>query len=56
MRKESIVLVLGVLLLLVSLTADPIGLGEGTGVGWKQITGAVLGVALAAAAMVRLRR
>ena len=49
-------LVAGVLLFLVSLTADTIGIGEGTGVGWKQITGAVIGVVMAAIGMVRLRR
>jgi hypothetical protein len=49
-------LVAGVLLFLVSLTADASGIGEGTGVGWKQITGAVIGVVIAAIGMVRLRR
>ncbi len=49
-------LVAGVLLFLVSLTADTIGIGEGTGVGWKQIPGAVIGVVMAAIGMVRLRR
>jgi len=49
-------LVFGVLLFLVSLTADTAGFGEGTGVGWKQITGAVIGVVMAAVGIVRLRR
>ena len=49
-------LVFGVLLFLVSLTADTIGIGEGTGVGWKQITGTVIGVVTAAIGIVRLRR
>lgn len=49
-------LVIGVLLFLVSLTADTTGLGEGMGVGWKQITGAVIGVVIAAIGIVRLRR
>ena len=49
-------LVVGVLLFLFSLTADTIGIGEGTGVGWKQITGAVIGVVIAAIGMIRLRR
>ena len=49
-------LVVGVLLFLFSLTADAIGIGEGTGVGWKQITGAVIGVVIAAIGIVRLRR
>ena len=51
-----VVLTVGVLLFLISLTADSLGIGEGTGVGWKQISGAFVGVVLAAAAMVRLRR
>lgn len=46
-----VLLVLGVLLFLVSLTADATGIGEGTGIGWKQITGAVLGVVAAIAGM-----
>ena len=49
-------LVAGVLFFLFSLTADTIGIGEGTGVGWKQITGAVIGVVIAAIGIVRLRR
>ena len=49
-------LVAGVLLFLFSLTADTIGIGEGPGVGWKQITGAAIGVVIAAIGIVRLRR
>ena len=49
-------LVAGMLLFLISLTADATGIGEGTGVGWKQITGAVIGVVIAAIGMIRLRR
>lgn len=49
-------LTFGVLLFLVSLTADSLGIGEGTGVGWKQITGAVVGLIMAATGMVQLRR
>jgi hypothetical protein len=56
MRKPIIVLVLGILMFLISLTADSTGIGEGTGLGWKQITGAVFGLLMAAAAMVQLRR
>ena len=41
---------------LTGLTADATGIGEGTGVGWKQITGAVIGVVIAAIGMIRLRR
>ena len=49
-------LVIGVLMFLVSLTADTTGFGEGTGVGWKQITGAGIGMVMAAVGIVRLRR
>jgi len=51
-----ILLVAGVLLFLVSLTADPLGLGQSPGLGLKQIAGAVIGVVIAAVGMVRLRR
>lgn len=50
------VLTVGVLLFFISLTADSLGIGEGTGIGWKQITGAIFGIVVAAGAMVRLRR
>jgi hypothetical protein len=42
------VLVFGVLLLLASLFADPLALGQpGTTFGWKQILGTILGLGLA---------
>lgn len=56
MNRAVVFLVAGVLLFLVSLTADAIGVGEGTGIGWKQILGAVVGVVVAAVGMVQLRR
>ena len=57
MRALAIsLLVAGVLLFLFSLTADATGIGEGTGMGWKQITGAVIGVVIATIGMIRLRR
>jgi len=56
MKRAVIFLVAGVLLFLVSLTADAIGVGEGTGIGWKQILGAVVGVVIAAVGMVQLRK
>ena len=56
MRLPVILLVAGVLLFLVSLTADVTTIGEGTGIGWKQIAGAVIGVVLAAAGMIQLRK
>jgi hypothetical protein len=51
-----ILLGVGVLMFLVFLTADATGIGEGTGVGWKQITGAVFGIVIAAAGVRQLRR
>jgi len=56
MNRAVVFLVVGVLLFLVSLTADAVGIGEGTGIGWKQILGAVVGVVVAASGMVQLRR
>jgi hypothetical protein len=48
-------LTVGVLLFLISLTADSLGIGEGTGVGWKQITGAIVGVVVAALGIMNFR-
>ncbi|MFV2071865.1 MAG: hypothetical protein ACC742_04335 [Thermoanaerobaculales bacterium] len=56
MRNSVILLVLGVLLFLVCLTADVIGLGPSPGLGWKQILGAVVGVVIAAIGMIGIRR
>ena len=42
-----ILIILGVLLAIVSLAADVIGIGNGMGIGWKQILGAVVGVLVA---------
>jgi hypothetical protein len=50
-----ILLVAGVLCFLVSATADSIGVGGAPGIGWKQVLGMVVGVALAAVGMVTLR-
>lgn len=51
-----LVLAAGVLLFLLALAADGLGLGSSPGLGWKQITAAAAGVALAAYGLVRLRR
>jgi hypothetical protein len=52
-----LVLVFGVLLLLASLFADPLGLGQpGTSFGWKQMLGTVLGLAVIGGGIVLLRR
>jgi hypothetical protein len=56
MNKAVVVLVVGVLVFLVSLTADVTGIGEGGAIGWKQILGAVVGVVVAAIGMVQLRK
>lgn len=44
-RVGAALLVLGAALLVLSALADPIGIGEGGGIGWKQITGMVVGAA-----------
>lgn len=49
-------LVLGVLVFLVALAADPLGLGASPGLGVYQIAGAVVGVVLAAYGMVQMRK
>ena len=56
-RKTTgvVVLVAGVLLFLVAAAADSIGVGGAPGFGWKQITGAVVGVIAAAAGLSLLR-
>jgi hypothetical protein len=47
----------GIILLLASLFADPLALGQpGTSFGWKQILGSALGLILATLGMVILRR
>ena len=57
MKTSSIAMLsAGVLIFLLFLTADSIGVGEGTGIGWKQISGAAFGVILAASGMYRLRQ
>ena len=54
MNKSAIFLVVGVLVFLVSLLADSVGIGEGTGIGWKQITGSVVGLAIAVIGIVQM--
>jgi len=56
MKKPVILLVVGVLFFLICLAADAVGIGEGTGIGWKQITGAVVGVIVAAVGIVQMRK
>ena len=45
-RFGATLLVLGAVLLVLSALADPIGIGDGHGIGWKQITGMVVGAAV----------
>ena len=56
MSKPVILLIVGIVLFLISLAADAVGIGEGTGIGWKQITGAVVGVIVAAVGIVQMRK
>ncbi len=51
-----VVIGLGVLLVLISLFADPLGLGKSAGFGWKQTLGAVVGVLVVVAGAYLLRR
>ena len=46
----------GVVVLAASALADPIGIGEGSGIGWKQIVGIVVGALVAGWGAVMLRR
>ena len=51
MSKKSLGMVLifiGAVAAIVSLGADALGLGNGLGIGWKQIVGALVGVLILA--------
>jgi len=56
MNKPIILIVVGVALFFVSLTADAFGIGEGTGIGWKQITGFIVGLIIAGVGAVQMRK
>ncbi len=56
MKAPVIFLVVGVLVFLLSLTADSLGFGTSPGLGLVQIVGAVAGVVVAAFGMYRMRR
>ena len=47
---------IGVVVLAASLLADPIGIGEGSGFGWKQVVGIIVGVLVAGWGALMLRR
>ena len=57
-RVGGIVVAVGVVLLVISALAEPIGLGDGDGFGWKQVTGVIIGAAVAVfgLALMYLRR
>jgi hypothetical protein len=56
MNRPVVIFVAGVMLFLVSLMADAFGIGEGTGIGWKQITGFMVGLIVAAIGAVQMRK
>jgi len=56
MNKPVILLVIGVALFFVSLTADAFGIGEGTGIGWKQITGSFVGLVIAGVGAIQMKK
>lgn len=56
MGRPAIFLVVGVVVFLVSLLADAFGIGEGTGIGWKQITGSIVGLAVVAVGIVQMKK
>lgn len=56
MNKAVVMLAAGVLLFFVSLTADAFGIGEGTGIGWKQITGFLVGLVIAGVGAAQMRK
>jgi len=51
-----VAIVVGALLVLISLFADPLGLGRSSGFGWKQILGVVVGALIIAAGFYQRRR
>jgi hypothetical protein len=55
-RVGWLLVAVGVVVLAASALADPIGIGEGSGVGWKQVVGVVVGALVAAWGAVVLRR
>ena len=47
-KKLGVVFIfLGVIVLIISLAADAVGIGNATGIGWKQILAAVIGALVA---------
>lgn len=50
-----LLVLVGIALLAVSAAADPLGVGGAPGFGWKQIAGVLVGAALAAFGLTKLR-
>ncbi len=48
-------LIVGIVLMVVSLAADPLGIGAAPGMGWRQLAGTAVGVVLAVAGIATLR-
>ncbi|MEP0774216.1 MAG: hypothetical protein HRF46_07620 [Acidobacteriota bacterium] len=55
-QRSVVLLVVGALLVVISATADFLGLGGAPGFGWKQTAGVVMGVVLLVAGSASLRR
>jgi hypothetical protein len=53
--RSVALVVVGVVLVLVSLLADTLGIGAHVGVGWKQLLGAAIGLAVAVVGGLGLR-
>lgn len=54
--RGFVMIAAGGLLAAVSIVADEIGIGEGTGVGWRQVLGTLVGLAVAAVGAYRARQ
>jgi len=54
----GVVIVVGAVLLVLSALAEPIGIGDGGGFGWKQTTGVIVGgvVIVIGLALIHVRR
>jgi hypothetical protein len=58
MSKKTVgivALIIGIVIFVAALGADAIGVGGGSAIGWKQILGAVVGVAIGVVGMVLSR-
>ena len=55
-NRGLVLIVVGVLLAVIALAADPLGLGGHPGIGWKQILGILAAAGIAAKGAGDLRR